>query len=49
MVVMAGGGFLRRRGILFVVGMMASALPKLSHALNPQSLTSHPLLAAIDM
>lgn len=48
MVVM-GGGFLRCRGILFVVGMMASVLPKLSHALNPQSLTSHPLLAAIDM
>lgn len=47
MVVM--GGFWRCRGILFVVGMVACVLLKLSHALNLQSLTSHPPLVAIDM
>lgn len=36
-------------GVLFVVGMMASVLPKLSHTLNPHSLTSYPPLAPIDM
>ena len=36
-------------GVLFVVGMMATVLPKLSHTLNPHSLTSHPTLAPIDM
>lgn len=49
--VMLGGrrGVWRRKGILFVVGMMACVLPKLSHVLNLQSLTSHPPLVAIDM
>lgn len=37
-----GGG-----GVLFVVGLTASVLPKLSHTLNPHSLTSYPPLAAL--
>lgn len=41
-----GGG---RLGALFVVGMMASVLPKLSHTLNPHSLTSYSPLVPIDM
>ena len=44
-----GSGGASGGGGLFVVGMMASVLLKLSHTLNPHSLTSYPPLAPIDM